>query len=132
LANGDTSEDESGLGDVESGTATPTDADNDAALASEGENEGEDATIRANNAYPGATNTIRSIHQRHWFLSLDRKNSGFRKRRNGRWEGGWESFFVKGRDEERSVVTGRLADDVMSDEGVERFVGRKMWRPILE
>lgn len=104
----------------------------DTALASEAEDE--DATIRSNNAYTGATNTIGSVHQRHWFLSLDRKNSGFRKVRSGtdegRWTGETESFVVLGRDVERSVVSGRSADEVMADAGVERFVGRKMWRPI--
>ena len=101
----------------------------------------EDATIRANNAYPGAENIIGSIHQRNWLMTLDRKNSGFHKAsggseasagHGGRWVGRWEPFFVRGRDVERSVVTGRNADEVMEDEGVERFVGRKMWRPILE
>lgn len=113
--------------DVEGGN------DRGAGIASD---EGEDATIRANNAYPGASNTIGSIHQRNWILTLDRKNSGFRRERSGtgrgRWVGGWEPFFVRGRDHERSVVTGRDADAVMADAGVERFVGRKMWRPILE
>ncbi|KAK3670120.1 hypothetical protein LTR78_009967 [Recurvomyces mirabilis] len=115
-------------------------ADDDAAIASEGEeqnhNEVEEAQIRINNAYPGAKNSIGSIHQRHWLLTLDRRNSGFHKARSGpeagRWAGGFEPFFVMGRDEERSVVTGRKADDVMSDEGVNAFVGRKMWRPIVE
>ena len=92
----------------------------------------EDATIRENNSYPGANNTIGSIHQRNWFLSLDRRRSGFTKTTNGGWVGPSEPFFVYGRDHERSVVTGRTADDVMQDEGVEKFVGRKMWRPILE
>lgn len=106
----------------------------DAALASEAEDE--DAAIRFNNAYTGASNTIGSVHQRHWFLSLDRKNSGFHKVRSGpdegRWTGETESFVVLGRDVERSVVSGRSADEVMADEGVERFIGRKMWRPITE
>lgn len=111
--------------------------EDDAALASESELL-EDRSIRANNAYTGATNTINSIHQRHWFLTLDRKNSGFRKdASSGRWESSEEgsldpSFFVRGRDVERSVVTGRSADEVMSDEGVSAFKGRKMWRAILE
>lgn len=99
-----------------------------AALASEDE---EDATIRTNNAYTGATNSIGSVHQRHWFLTLDRRNSGFRKTPSG-WEGPWEPFYVRGRDVERSIITGRGADEVMADEGVSKFVGRKMWRPILE
>ncbi|OAG42645.1 hypothetical protein AYO21_03230 [Fonsecaea monophora] len=38
----------------------------------------EEAWIRRNNAYPGATNSINSIHQRRWFLSLDRAACGFR------------------------------------------------------
>ncbi|OAP61774.1 hypothetical protein AYL99_03977 [Fonsecaea erecta] len=38
----------------------------------------EEAVIRRNNAYPGATNSINSIHQRRWFLSLDRAACGFR------------------------------------------------------
>ena len=106
----------------------------DAALASEADDE--DAAIRSNNAYTGATNTIGSVHQRHWFLSLDRANSGFRKARSGpdagRWIGEGEPFVVLGREAERSVVTGRSADEVMADEGVEQFYGRKMWRPITE
>ena len=104
--------------------------DEDAAVASEVENE--DDTIRENNAYTGATNSIGSIHQRHWFLTLDNTRSGFHKSRDGRWEEAWEPFFVLGRDVERSVVTGRTAEEVMTDEGVEKFVGRKMWRPITE
>jgi hypothetical protein len=106
----------------------------DAALASEAE--GEDAAIRSNNAYTGATNTIGSIHQRHWFLRLDRKKSGFQKVRSGpdegRWTGESEPFVVLGREVERSVVSGRSADEVMAGQGVERFIGRKMWRPITE
>lgn len=129
--------------EVDAGTSTGVntaidaidDAENeDAGGASEAEDE--DATIRSNNAYTGASNTIGSVHQRHWFLSLDRKNSGFSKVRSGpdegRWVGEWDPFFVFGRDMERSVVTGRNADEVMADEGVEKFIGRKMWRPITE
>ncbi|KAH9829000.1 DNA polymerase Ligase (LigD) [Teratosphaeria destructans] len=130
------SDTESDPGEVEDtqDTASVYSADVDAAVASEGEDE--DAAIRSNNAYSGASNTIGSVHQRHWFLTLDRKHSGFRRLRSGpdegRWSGPWEAFFVRGRDSERSVVTGRSADQVMEDEGVEEFVGRKMWRPILE
>ncbi|KAF2483484.1 DNA polymerase ligase-domain-containing protein [Neohortaea acidophila] len=106
----------------------------DAAAGVASDAEDEDASIRANNAYPGANNTIGSIHQRSWFLTLDKKNSGFERIRSGpdagRRRGGWEPFFVRGRDHERSVVTGRSADEVMEDEGVDKFVGRKMWRPI--
>lgn len=101
----------------------------EAAMASEDEGE----VMRINNAYPGATNTIGSVHQRHWFITLDRTLSGFRKEKgSSRWIGDWECFHVLGRDHERSIVTGRLADEVMADDGVEKFVGRKMWRPIVE
>lgn len=34
-------------------------------------------------------------------------------------------FMVRGREYERSVVTGRLAREVESDEGVAEFVGRR-------
>ncbi|RJE17454.1 hypothetical protein PHISCL_10209, partial [Aspergillus sclerotialis] len=80
-----------------------------------------DHQIRINNAYPGSTNTIGSIHQRRWFITLDRENSGFvpenstgsgkktwvRKRepRTGELMG-FEPFYVHGPDVERSVVTG--------------------------
>ena len=117
------------------GRTTPEngDDDNDAANVSD---DNEDSKIRASNAYTGAKNTIGSIHQRHWFLTLDRRSSGFHKARSGpdrgKWIGSWEPFYVLGRDHERSVVTGRNADEVMEDEGVDKFVGRKMWRPILE
>lgn len=108
----------------------------EAALASEAENEEQDAAIRANNAYSGATNSIGSIHQRHWFLTLDRKRSGFVKAKagpdEGRWVGGFEPFFVRGREVERSVVTGRSAEEIMIDEGVQGYQLRKMWMPILE
>ena len=104
-----------------------------AAAASDDE---QDASIRANNAYTGSLNTIGSVHQRNWFLTLDRTRSGFRKTRTslGRshWVGPWEPFFVRGRDHERSIITGRLSDDVMMDAAVESFVGRKMWIPIME
>ena len=118
-----------------------------AAIASdeEGSNTLEQETIRKNNAYPGANNSIGSIHQRQWFLSLDREACGFVKERrgpdSGRWVrklwadgtlGGFENFHVMGRDSERSVVTGRLAADAMSDAGIKSYAGRKMWRPITE
>lgn len=112
---------------------TPTDNDEkqnmEAAMASKDEGE----VMRINNAYPGSFNTIGSVHQRHWFITLDRTLSGFRKENGAtRWTGDWEAFNVLGREHERSVVTGRLADEVMADDGVEKFVGRKMWRPIIE
>ncbi|KAF1841844.1 uncharacterized protein K460DRAFT_369860 [Cucurbitaria berberidis CBS 394.84] len=49
----------------------------------------EDAQTRASNAYPGSTNDIGSIHQRHWFLQLDRHNSGFLLEKDGDSKGKW-------------------------------------------
>ncbi|KAF2691546.1 hypothetical protein K458DRAFT_285523 [Lentithecium fluviatile CBS 122367] len=100
----------------------------------------ESAQTRLNNAYPGSTNTIGSVHQRRWFMLLDRASSGFVQERGaGRWvrmgkeEGeGFETFFVGGRDYERSIVTGRLAREVESDEGVEGFVGRSGWMGVTD
>ncbi|KAI9888026.1 MAG: hypothetical protein M1823_000147 [Watsoniomyces obsoletus] len=110
--------------------------------------EEEDEQIRLSNAYPGANNTIGSIHQRQWFMTLDRISSGFVRQRkppsvasNGSNETEWirkthsetkhadvssrgtsptgfDPFFVLGPEVERSVVTGRTAGDVMADEGV--------------
>ncbi|MCJ1367820.1 succinate semialdehyde dehydrogenase NADP+ linked [Acarospora aff. strigata] len=117
----------------------------------EQEDEDEDQRIHRTNAYPGATNTINSIHQRSWHLSLDKPSCGFVRRnaepnaRNGGgkkiWvrerdhddmRGGFETFFVRGRDVERSVVTGRSADEVLADEGVQGYVARKGWTAVLE
>ncbi|XDG08792.1 hypothetical protein ABKA04_008407 [Annulohypoxylon sp. FPYF3050] len=120
----------------------------------------EDEEVRRTNAYPGATNSIGSMHQRRWYLSLDREACGFIRRRKNRrvvWEldrsgcprekrgddedagedeaGDSERlvfpFCVRGVDVERSVVTGRKGADVLRDEGVEGYVGRKGWRPVL-
>lgn len=104
-----------------------------------------DQRIRVNNAYPGATNSIGSVHQRRWFISLDRVSSGFepessgtgrktwaRKRDTGAGElTGFEPFYVRGPDVERSVVTGRLGREILGDEGVKDFVGRRGWRAVL-
>ena len=95
----------------------------------------EDAQTRLRNAYPGSTNTVGSVHQRRWFMLLDRASSGFVKesgsriwiRRGSRDGEGFEPFLVRGRDFERSVVTGRLAKEVESDENVQGFVGRAGW-----
>ncbi|KAF7165495.1 hypothetical protein CNMCM5623_009617 [Aspergillus felis] len=129
-----------------------TGADIDTAtMASHSESESAiDHQIRANNAYPGSTNTIGSIHQRRWFATLDRVNSGFvpehakakaasgkkrwvRKRnvRTGQ-ELGFEPFYVRGPEVERSVVTGRLGKDVLEDEDVRDFVPRRGWRAVVE
>ncbi|KAI9807853.1 MAG: hypothetical protein M1825_005159 [Sarcosagium campestre] len=142
-----------------------------AAAAAELGEEATDELIRRTNAYPGATNSIGSVHQRQWFLSLDRENSGFercisngkavwKQRRRGRSgsnssskskneaevkhdeeetrdahgydRDGFEPFVVAGRNVERSILTGRTADDVMMDEGVQDFIGRKGWRAVIE
>lgn len=120
-----------------------------AAVASDTEEE----TIRANNAYTGATNDIGSIHQRKWFLSLDRTASGFVKKtttsksgfvetswlqkddnllahENTDWPRGFDKFIVGGRETERSVLTGRLACDILADEGVVGYVPRGLWRAV--
>ena len=106
--------------------------------------EQEDEEVRRTNAYPGAKNTINSVHQRTWYLSMDRFASGFvategeegKPTWKRRWENGtlsgFEPFFILGRDVERSVVTGRLADEVMADEGIKGYVGRKGWRAVVE
>ncbi|KAI0137562.1 DNA polymerase ligase-domain-containing protein [Hypoxylon sp. NC0597] len=114
----------------------------------------EDEQVRRANAYVGATNSIGSVHQRRWYLSLDREACGFvRRRRAGRvvWERESEArsseteegngdagdhrltfpFYVRGAEVERSVVTGRTGAEVLRDEGVEGFVRRKGWRPVL-
>ncbi|KAK8074709.1 hypothetical protein PG997_009372 [Apiospora hydei] len=120
----------------------------------------EDEEVRRTNAYIGAANTINSVHQRRWFLSLDRQACGFvRKRRHGRVVWGKNEtvadtghkddqghvheeddemrhrlqfpFYVKGSEVERSVVTGRKGVDVLKDEGVVGFVPRKGWRAVL-
>jgi len=132
-------------------TSTPSPAVLDAnASAREKElAEEEDAQMRRTNAYPGATNTIGSVHQRSWHLSLDKASSGFvRGGEEGggtgkRWvrkvegggmgrERGFEAFYVRGREVERSVVTGRGAGEVCADEGVVGFVWRRGWRAVLE
>lgn len=105
-----------------------------------------DLQIQRNNAYPGSFNTIGSIHQRRWYLSLDRLNSGFEPpmrtkakkwtpRQSGNNDGplalGFEPFYVGGPEIERSIVTGRLAADVLEDEGVDDFVPRRGWRAVV-
>jgi hypothetical protein len=107
-----------------------------------------DLDIQLNNAYPGSINSIGSIHQRRWYLSLDRVNSGFEpspewnhassskpKTKAKFWrrrsDGGFEAFHVHGPEAERSVVTGRLGLHVLEDEGVRGFVARRGWRPVL-
>ncbi|KAL2675264.1 hypothetical protein Neosp_011447 [[Neocosmospora] mangrovei] len=115
----------------------------------------EDEQVRLTNAYPGASNTIGSVHQRRWYVSMDRSACGFvEKRTKGRstWEldnhvephevGSGEGqdkptghlsypFYVRGAEYERSVVTGRRGADILKDEGVKDFVQRKGWKPVL-
>ncbi|KAF1958537.1 hypothetical protein CC80DRAFT_524077 [Byssothecium circinans] len=99
--------------------------------------EEEDAQTRLDNAYPGSTNSIGSVHQRQWFMLLDRTSSGLVQGQvSGQWvcreeREGFQPFFVRGRDYERSIVTGRLAKEVESDEGVEGFKGRSGWMGIM-
>ena len=128
-------------------------SDDDVSMAGTEETErriAEEEETRRTNAYPGATNSIGSVHQRGWYTSLDRLGSGFVRESSGggvngrttRWAqrrvdsgvngeeqfSGFEPFYVRGRDVERSVVTGRTAAEVMRDEGVEGYVSRKGWR----
>lgn len=121
----------------------------------------EDDEVRRSNAYPGSSNTIGSIHQRKWYLSLDRPASGFAERKQAGRPSLWEMagsghvpndmpfdeqggtsdgvpnrwsypFYVRGPDHETSVVTGRRAEQVLSDEGVAGFVRRKGWKPVVK
>lgn len=99
-----------------------------------------DEQIRLQNAYPGATNSINSIHQRKWFLSLDRTASGFTRVRDTKtgaqtWRSGSDAvrkFHVLGRDHETSVLTGRKAADVARDEGLKGYRPRGGWVGITE
>jgi len=44
---------------------------------------------------------------------------------------GFEPFYVRGPEFERSVITGRTGEEVLADEGVEGFLARKGWRAIF-
>ena len=120
----------------------------------------EESQTHLTNAYPGALNTIHSIHQRKWLLSLDRLACGFRPTDQtsfGRkvWErpplvggeqpihqgfdslskqrwGGFEPFHVLGRGVETSILTGRLAGEVARDEGLVGYKPRGGWRGITD
>ena len=117
----------------------------------------EDEQVRRTNAYPGATNTIGSVHQRKWYLSLDRAGCGFVEKKRRVWQqpvgskhpqshpgksgdstaASEEScrlsypFYVRGSDHERSVVTGRRGTDILRDENVHDFTQRKGWKPVV-
>lgn len=143
--------------------------DEEATTANTAPGDDVDEAIRRNNAYPGASNTVGSIHQRKWYLSLDRELCGFKQIStpshinhhaktywvtpsqqkeskeqppsganespgNDAAQGaqGFQKFHVLGREHERSVVTGRLAADILEDEGVQRYVPRGLWTPVLE
>ncbi|KAF5266145.1 hypothetical protein FOXYS1_3026 [Fusarium oxysporum] len=135
--------------DVPSNTDAGTNADNLSAMERE-IRELEDEEVRRTNAYPGASNTIGSVHQRRWYLSLDRPACGFveqRTKSRSVWEleDGTETknkqsdngrlsypFHVRGPDHERSVLTGRLGADILQDEGVDKFIQRQGWKPVLK
>ncbi|KAI1465516.1 DNA polymerase ligase-domain-containing protein [Daldinia caldariorum] len=75
----------------------------------------EDEQVRRTNAYPGAENSIGSVHQRRWYLSLDREACGFVKRRRaGRvvWEDKEEA-----KEEGKEEVQGHADDDDDDDGG---------------
>jgi hypothetical protein len=120
--------------------ATTEQQEDTSAMAEASDNEAEMSGIKMSNAYRGATNSIGSVHQRHWLVSLDKLNSGLVKAQSGPDEGNWVpasgksfgSFFIRGADIEKSIVTARTSEQVMSDEGVEGFVPRRRWIPILD
>jgi hypothetical protein len=105
----------------------------------------EDEEVRRTNAYPGSVNNIGSIHQRKWYLSLDRTASGFIEQRThgtSTWVLDPDNtslgndrpsfpFHVLGAEHERSIVTGRTGADILKDEGVTNFIPRKGWRPVV-
>ncbi|KAI8961904.1 DNA polymerase ligase-domain-containing protein [Daldinia sp. FL1419] len=150
--NSDSDPDEEATGSEESGIVTAPAEEvglEDVSTMEREIRELEDEQVRRTNAYPGAENSIGSVHQRRWYLSLDREACGFsRRRKAGRvvWEArdverGGDSddnenrltfpFYVRGAEIERSVVTGRTGTDVLKDEEVVGHVARKGWRPVL-
>ncbi|KAI0126884.1 DNA polymerase ligase-domain-containing protein [Xylariales sp. AK1849] len=152
------SDSESGGNDDNDETVhAPAEADQEGISAMEREiRELEDEEVRRTNAYIGASNTIGSVHQRKWFVSLDREACGFvRRRKEARifWDRDRQQglgkdgdddddddeeegrltfpFYVRGVEVEASVVTGRQGADVLRDEGVVGYVRRKGWMPVL-
>ncbi|TLD35892.1 hypothetical protein E2P81_ATG02195 [Venturia nashicola] len=126
--------------DSEDAFSITGDQEDTLAVAEASDDEAEISNIQTTNAYPGATNSIGSVHQRYWFVLLDKTSSGLLKAKSGQDKGKWiaepgkcfKPFFVQGTEAERSIVTGRTSDDVMRDEGVQGFVARKRWRPIID
>lgn len=126
--------------DSEDAISITGDQEDTSAVADASDDEAETSNISTTNAYPGATNSIGSVHQRNWFVLLDKTNSGLMKTKSGPDEGKWiaangksfKPFFVQGAEVERSVVTGRTSEEVMRDEGVEGFIARKRWRPVMD
>ncbi|KAF0320213.1 ABC1 domain containing protein [Colletotrichum asianum] len=135
-------EDEEGAGVVPDHVDGDGDGDKELTGVERELREMEDEGVRMTNAYQGAENSVGSVYQRRWYLSLDRAASGFVKRR-GKWvrkhddeevddEGRLRyPFYVRGVEVERSVVTGRLGSEVLKDEGVVGFVRRNGWKPVL-
>jgi hypothetical protein len=123
------------VGEISQAVTDTRDLANSAAVATASDDEDETSNIIITNSYPGATNSISSIHQRHWFVTLDKTNSGLVKTKAGPEKGMWvpapgksfKTFFVRGAEVERSIITGRT-----SDEGVEGFLARKMWTAVLD
>lgn len=126
--------------DSEDAITVTGDQEDNSAVADASDDEAEMDNIRSTNAYPGAKNSIGSVHQRHWFVSLDKTNSGLVKGKSGVVEGMWvaapgksfKPFFIQGAEVEKSIITGRTSEEVMIDEGVEGFVARKRWRPVMD
>jgi hypothetical protein len=84
----------------------------------------EDAQIRRTNAYPGATNTIGSVHQRRWYISMDRVASGLVKRKRP-VDGGRGLWQVKGKEVEQSWGQ----EDTKTTRALNEYSGReKNWR----
>ncbi|KAK8165218.1 DNA polymerase ligase-domain-containing protein [Phyllosticta citrichinensis] len=139
--------------DFPSGGALGDREDAEEKKSADDDNDDEAAAIRAANAYTGATNSIGSVHSRQWYVSMNKQLCGTashlavpspssssstpaplskgRERRDDGREIAAAAFFVRGPAVERSVVTGRLAADVIADEGVAGFVPRSGWRAIV-
>ncbi|KAH7155519.1 DNA polymerase ligase-domain-containing protein [Dactylonectria estremocensis] len=92
LETSDDEDDDEAVGDnaedVPSGTDEPAHGE-DLSLMERDIREIEDEHVRRTNSYLGAKNTIGSVHQRRWYLSLDRRACGFvqsRTKGRSRWK----------------------------------------------